>query len=151
MAYGCGRATYRRAGRNRVAPLVMDTHAPASSAGSGDTRHDVGDGEPLQAPRLEGFWRTGPGCRLPMPVPAARPWSGREAFVLSLRRVQREAGRFHFKGSSSCRLCGRANGSAEFRLGGWRWPSGFAHYIEDHGVVPTEAFRSFVDAFVTGT
>jgi len=37
-------------------------------------------------------------------------------------------------GWSDCRLCGRANGSAELTDGMYLWPEGLAHYVRDHSV-----------------
>ena len=37
-------------------------------------------------------------------------------------------------GVSECRLCGRANGSAELTDGVYLWPEGLAHYVREHSV-----------------
>lgn len=46
----------------------------------------------------------------------------------------------HFKGSSKCRICGESNGSMESRLSvkgvKLRVPQGYAHYLEEHDVMP---------------
>ena len=39
-------------------------------------------------------------------------------------------------GISRCRLCGKANGSAERTDGVYIWPEGLAHYVREHGVRP---------------
>lgn len=46
----------------------------------------------------------------------------------------------HMKGWSTCRCCGKMNGSREFSYKGWNWPEGFRHYIEIHNVVPSAEF-----------
>jgi hypothetical protein len=37
-------------------------------------------------------------------------------------------------GLSTCRLCGKPNGSAELTDGVFLWPEGLAHYVRDHSV-----------------
>lgn len=45
-----------------------------------------------------------------------------------------------WRGWSSCRLCGIANGSTCKSDGKFVWPSGFAHYVEAHSVRPPAEF-----------
>lgn len=92
----------------------------------------------------EGFWSTGEGSNLPLPTAVAGHWSGRERFLGALHSVEAKAGAAAFKGSSRCRICGGQNGSREFRWNGWRWPEGYLHYVEDHGVRPSLAFEEFI-------
>lgn len=40
-----------------------------------------------------------------------------------------------YKGWSTCRICGKPNGSREFTDGSYYWPEGLVHYVEDHDVV----------------
>jgi len=47
-------------------------------------------------------------------------------------------------GWSTCRICGKENGSADFTDGRWKWPEGLAHYIADHNVRPPEPFVRYV-------
>jgi hypothetical protein len=49
-----------------------------------------------------------------------------------------------YKGSSICRICGCNNGSEEFTDGTYYWPSGYLHYITEHGVVPPNDFLEHV-------
>ena len=51
---------------------------------------------------------------------------------------------FSFRGSSTCRLCGRTNGSTCTSDGTFVWPSGLAHYVRDHGVRPDQEFVDHV-------
>jgi len=44
------------------------------------------------------------------------------------------------RGWSDCRLCGKRNGSQDFTDGRYVWPSGFDHYISEHGVRPPREF-----------
>ncbi len=46
----------------------------------------------------------------------------------------------HFKGYSTCRICGCRNGSQAHTLDGWVWPEGFRHYIDVHNVKPSAEF-----------
>lgn len=39
-----------------------------------------------------------------------------------------------FRGHSTCRICGRLNGTAELTDGTYLWPEGLAHYVSDHQV-----------------
>lgn len=52
-----------------------------------------------------------------------------------------------WKGYSTCRICGRNNGSTTL---GWKgqlvWPEGFSHYIREHGVRPPKDVVDFVYA-----
>jgi hypothetical protein len=95
--------------------------------------------------RGEGFWRDtfdGPGV-LPWPEPAPG-WDGRLRFVEALERVELTAEMIAAAGFSRCRLCQSPNGTVEFVLDGWAWPSGFRHYVTEHGIQPTEEFEEFV-------
>ena len=116
------------------------------------------------AARVEGYWRPdaelkpsdGP-CRpyhlLPWPVARDNPWPGQTEFLAALDWVERRARaieKYHQMGYSTCRLCGRRNGTAEFfdprpeAVHGWRWPEGFAHYVEEHNVEPSNAFLNYI-------
>ena len=57
-----------------------------------------------------------------------------------------EAGqtRFSFRGCSRCRFCGKMNGSRCLTDGTYIWPSGFVHYLREHGVKPTAEFIQHV-------
>lgn len=94
--------------------------------------------------RVEGYWKGRVTPDLPMPIPDIA-WAGRDAFLTRLDAVERIAPERHTKGFSLCRLCGEANGSSEYRMGGWRWPEGLRHYLADHGVRPSADFEAFVD------
>ena len=49
-----------------------------------------------------------------------------------------------YKGDSTCRVCGAANGSLEYTDGTLLWPEGFAHYIREHGIRPPTAIIDVV-------
>lgn len=50
----------------------------------------------------------------------------------------------HYKGWANCRVCGKKNGSATIRYRGWKYPSGYAHYIDKHNILPPVLFIVFV-------
>jgi hypothetical protein len=84
--------------------------------------------------RLIGFWRDGIEGDWPDPhdfVDAA--WDAR-ARDLVAGYLEQGFIRWVAAGFSECRLCGRANGSAEFTDGVYLWPEGLAHYVRDHSV-----------------
>lgn len=94
--------------------------------------------------KKEGFWFNWAEPHLPMPAARATPWKGASAFIDELERLQDKASVVHFKGQSTCRICGKANGSQTFSYRGWEWPSGYLHYIKDHNVRPSPEFSAFV-------
>ena len=46
----------------------------------------------------------------------------------------------HYKGCSTCRICGQRNGSQDLGDGVFVWPEGLGHYIRDHAVRLPQAF-----------
>jgi hypothetical protein len=49
-------------------------------------------------------------------------------------------------GLSTCRLCGKSNGSAELTDGVFLWPEGLAHYVRDHSVrLPDEVISHMTE------
>jgi hypothetical protein len=97
----------------------------------------------------EGFWRSYEAevSALPWPQPAPS-WSGRERFLACLAAVETAArgkgGIRHYMGFSTCRLCGKPNGTSEYSEEHWRWPEGFQHYVREHGVRPSPDFERFI-------
>lgn len=101
----------------------------------------------------EGFWRSDEEPDLPIPQPSEDVWfkNNKVAIISSIKNIQRIIAPKAYKGSSTCRLCGKLNGSEEYFCADstnpkqiWTWPSGFLHYIEEHNVCPSEAFLSNV-------
>lgn len=109
----------------------------------------------------EGFWRPNGASEnheLPAPVVGTLNISARHQYVSNINRVQDEADakspriniqRELYRGLSRCRCCGAMNGNAEYTVdfGGAivTWPAGFTHYIEEHGVAPTDEFVDFLN------
>ncbi len=93
--------------------------------------------------RREGFWASEHEPNLPK-VSEGEPWAGIEEFLHLLEITERSAKRITYRGWSYCRICNEANGSCEFYVDGWTWPSGYRHYIQDHNVRPSSAFQEFI-------
>jgi len=94
-----------------------------------------------------GFWaeRRGDLSGLPWPGDRVDPMFEPEARRRVLAYLQREKFRGDaYKGVSSCRLCGMSNGSCDFTDGAYLWPEGYAHYIEQHNVMPERTFIAHV-------
>ena len=49
-----------------------------------------------------------------------------------------------YRGYSYCRVCDKTNGSQEQSDGTYVWPSGLAHYIEEHNVRLPDEFVEHV-------
>lgn len=92
--------------------------------------------------RREGFWGSGN-----QPEALSEAWEGRDAFLVALSVLERHAERVRYRGWSNCRVCGCVNGSDTFHAKGWQWPSGFAHYVRDHNVKPSDDFIAMVTYF----
>jgi hypothetical protein len=95
--------------------------------------------------KVEGYWRKTKyeQSDLPYPEPYNDEW-GKGEFIEKLKLLQGKAQLTLYRGMSSCRLCGCMNGSGEYSIDGWRFPSGYLHYIEVHDVKPSEAFIAYV-------
>lgn len=60
--------------------------------------------------------------------------------VISYLNSTRAETLHRWRGYSSCRFCDKRNGSTCLTDGTYAWPSGFAHYLEEHGVKPDMEF-----------
>lgn len=92
----------------------------------------------------EGFWYSHEEPGLPRPVAEDWPWPGQDEFLSALEKVEEKASITRYRGWSTCRLCGKPNGTATFASGKWQWPQGFRHYVQDHNVRPSLAFQEFI-------
>jgi|SRR5215208_4033156 len=105
--------------------------------------------------RKEGFWRAPPTSfyedpqyrGLPWPEAHDEPMEDKEVFLEALNYAEAFAEVTSYRGWSTCRLCGKHNGSVQFDLRGWTWPEGYRHYIEVHNVRPSPEFKAFVLKF----
>jgi len=93
-----------------------------------------------------GYWYSAAPENQEYTRPQARPlaWAGQWEFLNALRVVESESVKKHYKGWSTCRICGCKNGSSDYTYKCFRWPSGFAHYVEVHNVKPPLTFRDMV-------
>lgn len=84
--------------------------------------------------RLIGYWRSEDDDRSPDPRDLIdESWSDEERDLVA-SYFEEGFVPWVFAGSSDCRLCGKANGSAEFTDGVYLWPEGLAHYVREHSV-----------------
>lgn len=98
-------------------------------------------------PRLIGFWADHPCDRQGLPWPECDVWPMtllKERFITALSKVEAKAKVSRYRGWSTCRICGAANGSQEYALGLFRWPEGYKHYLTEHGVDPPNEFKKWV-------
>ncbi len=98
-----------------------------------------------------GFWRkevdkdeTGP-----LPFPHLSALKATDMFLKKVGYIQSRMSRLDgrvkcYKGTSRCRLCGDRNGSREYVLNGYVWPSGYLHYLEKHDIEPDKGFVNFI-------
>lgn len=104
--------------------------------------------------KVEGFWRQtehDDSTDLPFPEAQPAPWEGQEAFLVALACKERVAKKTAYRGYSHCRICDEPNGHSECERGGWRWPRGLRHYVEQHNVRPSDDFIAFIlaDSLIT--
>ena len=89
-----------------------------------------------------GYWKSASTGESEYPMPqdyVDESWNETERYAVALYL---SAGRVtnRWKGLSTCRICGKMNGSTCLSDGTFIWPQGFAHYIEEHGVRPPDEF-----------
>lgn len=93
--------------------------------------------------RVEGYWANVRHPEYPTPIP--RESLEKKASILhALDKKEKSARVMRYRGWSTCRLCGCGNGSNAYLFGGWLWPSGFRHYLEEHNVKPSQDFIDFL-------
>lgn len=77
--------------------------------------------------------------------PVANSATGDQTVYLeALDRIEQKAARVDYLGGSSCRICGCMNGCSEFTYKGFRWPSGYSHYLRDHHVAIDAEFAKML-------
>lgn len=87
-------------------------------------------------PTIIGYWREAGDDSSALPDPSARidlSWdlAEREQIAAYLAGAQTL---HQYRGCSPCRICGKANGSAELGDGHYIRPEGLGHYVLDHAV-----------------
>ncbi len=88
-----------------------------------------------------GFWFSPSETDLPKPKDFIDlNWDETEKQIVLNHINDRKLMRTAYRGSSQCRICHCMNGSEDITDGTYVWPSGFAHYITEHGVKPPKDF-----------
>ena len=84
-----------------------------------------------------GYWRQKENeiSDLPWPIENSGrlPDDTKQKIIAYLRAGKEYAA---WMGWSNCRICGRSNGSVCINNGGFVYPEGYVHYIQDHNVMP---------------
>ena len=101
---------------------------------------------------LIGYWRSKDQPQWPDPramIDDTMPARTRDLVVRYLK-----AGRsmpWVCAGPSSCRICGKMNGTRELTDGTFMWPEGLAHYVAEHSVRLPDEFISHTEAWANCT
>ena len=103
----------------------------------GFSPHDLNDLAPI------GFWAPTPNDTTEYPWPQAHSQGDQyenflTAYLLGCYAPVVKG--MSYRGWSTCRLCGRPNGSSELHDGTYYWPAGLAHYVRYHHVQLPRAF-----------
>jgi len=72
-----------------------------------------------------------------------------QSLCKKLRKIEQHPSTIieYFDGCSTCRICGKSNGCDEYTNGGFTWPSGYLHYLQDHQLAIPVEFLNFVGGF----
>lgn len=114
-----------------------------------DDAADEGAAKPLT---LYGYWRGNGDQNDRYPDPAElvdESWPVEERERVAAYLDTAPAIR-HYRGLSSCRLCGILNGVSERSDGRYVWPEGLSHYVREHAVKLPEALLAHIDAQLAG-
>lgn len=94
--------------------------------------------------RLIGYWWSGAAPEWPDPRSLVdETWDADERETVASYVAHGSVARAYM-GTSTCRLCGCANGNLELTDGAYLWPSGLAHYVSAHAVRLPEEFVAHV-------
>lgn len=95
-----------------------------------------------------GYWRKSRDSKedLPFPFLDRVDPEFHPDFAVKLRCLESKLEPELYRGWSMCRVCDKPNGSGEFAHAGFTWPSGYVHYIEEHGINPPDDFIDMVNA-----
>jgi hypothetical protein len=98
--------------------------------------------------RRIGYWRNETTGDLPDPHDLVdEEWDKRER-EMAASYLEQGFIPWGAAGSSTCRICGKANGAAEFTDGVFLWPEGLAHYVREHSVrLPDEVLAHIARRF----
>jgi hypothetical protein len=106
--------------------------------------HPVGFWDPRRDRSLERIMPWDAHLENVLPSPNTAPAADAPLVDCMLRLQANGAHETAMFGSSWCRVCGAGNGSREYDLDGWTWPSGYAHYLRDHAVALPPDFAAFL-------
>lgn len=91
-----------------------------------------------------GFWaEDSSDTRYPRPTPNSAVKDQSELIAKLKNFMETDENYIQYKGSSTCRLCGKNNGSREHKFGGYVIPSGYIHYLEQHNVAVDPRFEKY--------
>lgn len=97
---------------------------------------------------LEGFWYSEYEPWFPVPEERMDDMPRKSLFLDLMVEAEEECRSqwetIYYRGFSTCRICGRHNGSMEYHFKRWHWPSGYRHYIEEHNVRPSLGFQMMI-------
>ena len=83
-----------------------------------------------------GFWYSRDEPDLPMPIAESASKLQVKTMLDVLTKLEEQSTRVYYRGWSACRICGKPNGSTEFRHpSGLAFPEGLRHYVEQHQVL----------------
>lgn len=93
-------------------------------------------GSAIRRPTLDvvGYWTDGSDDDLPHPATFVDESMSAAERVGVADALDAGQPYVYMMGYSTCRLCGRPNGSAELTDGRLVWPEGLSHYVRDHAV-----------------
>ena len=99
----------------------------------------------MSSVKFVGFWK---GCDKWTQMPVANSSTTDQREIISkIKLVQKFAKKTSYRGLSPCRICHDYNGSEEYAIDGFVWPSGYIHYLKKHNVAIDEEFSSYVCDF----
>lgn len=103
---------------------------------------------------LIGFWGNAHHPELPFPHASifdnSEPLRRLRLLEASIKENPQPGNTFErYRGISICRICEEANGCGEYTYESkgvtYRWPDGFAHYLEKHCIEPPAELRELLD------
>ena len=90
-------------------------------------------------PTRLGFWYSRNEPDLPMPIAESASKLQVKTMLGVLTKLEEQSTQAYYRGWSTCRICGKPNGSAEFRHpSGLAFPEGLRHYVEQHRVLVSD-------------
>ena len=88
-----------------------------------------------------GYWHSDAEPELPKPQATSWLPEAKKDVVSYLKEGEQYA---QYRGMSTCRICGEFNGSQDLTDGVYVWPSGLAHYVDEHDTALPSTFVNHV-------